>query len=473
MKTLLWSVPIATGAILSSIIYINYQSKSTKPRDDPDSESNICENIDEINESNFQNVYELFLTGFSFSETLTCMLWRQSINDTIPQIKTYLHVKNEIDYISSGLIFYGLTQNNICAIYSSNKPEYLILQLALTVQSMIASTLYDSFGSDAITYIVKLAEFDAIFVDNEKRLRRIVNVLKENKFKIKLIISLINIPKDVLDECENNNFKIVTYQELEMIGRNNPVPHNVSFSFMIRSICRIGGPSKKHDVYTIYFTSGTSGNPKGVELMHKNFISTVLSLSAFTEKKSNPFSFGIDDILLSYLPAAHIYEGTAELVMVYKGGKIAYYGGNIKEIVNDSQFFKPSIYPTVPRIMNRVYDMTMAALSQSFIKRTIFNIAYYWKRTTLNNGVYNSPLLDKFVFSKIISEKLGGNLRLITTGSAPISPKVLEFWRIVSGACHMITDNYHYNVNNDVIQGYGLTETCSSSNLQMTRSIEL
>jgi long-chain acyl-CoA synthetase len=126
---------------------------------------------------------------------------------------------------------------------------------------------------------------------------------------------------------------------------------------------------------------------------------------------------------------------------------MGYYTGDVRKLFEDIDVLKPTIFVTVPRLLGRLYDKVMEAVRIGGIKQAMFDKAYGDKLADLKLGYYTNTLWDNLVFSKV-KGKLGGNVRFIITGSAPISPNLLDFLRI----CFCCP----------VLEGYGQTETCAS-----------
>ena len=189
------------------------------------------------------------------------------------------------------------------------------------------------------------------------------------------------------------------------------------------------------------YTSGTTGNPKGVKLTHKMLLGTAYAVK-------NRFGGTIDenDSYLSYLPSAHVFEQAAFNISVVYGMKIGFYSGNVLAITTDLALLKPTLFPSVPRLLNSIYGKIKDKLNkEEGIKKNIIDAAIDAKTKNLAAGKgLNNFLYDSLVFNKI-KEILGGNVKFVLSGSAPISSEVLNFLKICFGC--------------DVLQGYGMTET--------------
>jgi long-chain acyl-CoA synthetase len=148
---------------------------------------------------------------------------------------------------------------------------------------------------------------------------------------------------------------------------------------------------------------------------------------------------------ISYLPLAHIYERANQIMGVYGGVAVGFYQGDVFKLMDDFAVLRPTIFCSVPRLYNRIYDgITSAVKSSGVVKKRLFEIAYNSKKQAIINGRTPSAFWDKLVFNKI-KEKLGGRVRFMGSGASPLSPDVMDFLRICFGC--------------SVREGYGMTET--------------
>jgi long-chain acyl-CoA synthetase len=115
------------------------------------------------------------------------------------------------------------------------------------------------------------------------------------------------------------------------------------------------------------------------------------------------------------------------------GSKIGFFSGDIKCLVEDIQILKPTIFISVPRLLNRIYDKVMAGVQSSKAKKWLFDNAYQSKLSEVKNGVLRrDSMWDWLVFGRI-QKLLGGNIRGILSSSAPISDRVMEFYQVAFG----------------------------------------
>lgn len=327
----------------------------------------------------------------------------------------------------------------ICGIYGINRTEWIISDLTCTLLGAISVPLYDTLGEEAMRFICNLTEMRYLFLSREK----IPNILrlKEHLNFLKMLICFDDSVDDsVISQVTDAGLEFYTMSQIrDRVSASGKV-------WVPRSI----DPS---DVWTICFTSGTSGMPKGVVLKHQNFVTAISAVFKMTQ--GDPLiTISEGETHLSYLPLAHIMERVIMGVVCSLGGKIGFYQGNILRMLDDLATLKPTLFITVPRVLNRFYEKVLTKVREgSSLKKFIFNFAYGYKKSSLEeSGSLKNALFDPLVFKKI-REQLGGRVHCVLTGSAPISEEVLQFFRVCLSC--------------PVYEGYGQTETCGTSLITM------
>lgn len=168
------------------------------------------------------------------------------------------------------------------------------------------------------------------------------------------------------------------------------------------------------------------------------------------------------DVFISYLPLAHIFDRVIEELFISHGASIGFWRGDVKLLVEDIGELKPTIFCAVPRVLDRIYSGLKQKISAGgLLRNTLFNIAYKYKQYNLWKGIKTleaAPICDKIVFGKV-KQGLGGNVRLILSGAAPLSTHVEAYLRVVTCA--------------HVLQGYGLTETCAGTFVSLPNEISM
>ena len=331
--------------------------------------------------------------------------------------------------LGSGLLNRGVPAKSHVGLFSTNCPEWMLADLALHAYGMVAVPLYDTLGPDAVGYIARHAGLRAIFCSAAT----LPTLLRSTGGgdgcpDLKLVIVYGTQGELPLGPPPPGaGFQIIHFNDLADAGRGAPQPH-----------C----PPDADDMFTICYTSGTTGVPKGAMLTHRNVIANL----AGTE---HILGITSEDVHISYLPLAHIYERANVTFMTYRGAAIGFYRGEILELVDDILELKPTTFCSVPRLLNRIYDKVQAGLLESGpVARWLFAQAQSSKLQAIASGDASGGTMgsvwERLVFSKI-QARLGGRVRFIGTGSSPISPEVFNFLRCAFPEVH---------------EGYGMTETC-------------
>jgi long-chain acyl-CoA synthetase len=239
------------------------------------------------------------------------------------------------------------------------------------------------------------------------------------------------------EEVAYPNIEIMSLTALEILGQSNVVPHD---------------KPKPDDVYTICYTSGTTGLPKGVMLTHANMVADVASVLVRAEHGLLlDAMFSNNDVHFSYLPLAHMLERIVVATIITVGASIAFYSGNVMKLMDDITLAKPSFFVSVPRLLNRIHDKIIAqANERGIISQFIFKKALTAKRENLKHSIYTHWLWDRLIFNKI-KQKLGGRVGAILSGAAPISGDTLD----VLSVCFCCP----------ATEGFGQTETAAGSTL--------
>ncbi|KAL5257674.1 hypothetical protein ACHWQZ_G012558 [Mnemiopsis leidyi] len=339
--------------------------------------------------------------------------------------------------IGSALAFRGLKKGDMVGISSQNTAEWTLVGLGCDVQSFTMVPLYDTLGEEGVKYILNQTELTVLFA-HPKTLKSYLAYLPETK-AVKLLVKL---PSPDVKDCtpeelkaaEEHNVDLVTWEQFIQTGIDNPVEPNFP---------------TPDDVVTLCYTSGTTGFPKGAMLTHRNLVSATVAVMTQLEGAV----MTKEDVHMSYLPASHIFERLVQTAIIMVGASMGFWQGDVKKLAIDMQALKPSIFPAVPRILNRLYDKVQTEVSASKLKSALFNFALNSKLKGVEAGyVTKSSMWDYIVFKKV-QNMLGGNIRLMAVGAAPIKPAILQFFRAALGAL--------------VFEGYGQTECCGACSVTL------
>uniref|UniRef100_A0A8C3C6S2 Long-chain-fatty-acid--CoA ligase n=1 Tax=Cairina moschata TaxID=8855 RepID=A0A8C3C6S2_CAIMO len=373
-----------------------------------------------------RTMYEVFRRGFSISENGPCLGFRKPKQPY--QWLSYREVAERAEALGSGLLQQGCKPctKQFIGVFAQNRPEWIISELACYTYSMVVVPLYDTLGPGAIRYIVNTADISTVICDKPEKARTLLDHVERRETPgLSSIILMDPFEKELLERGRRCGVRIQTMQEVEDCGRESrhaPVP------------------PRPEDLSIVCFTSGTTGNPKGAMLTHGNVVADFSGFLKVTEKVIFPRQ---DDVLISFLPLAHMFERVIQSVVYCHGGRIGFFQGDIRLLSDDMKALRPTIFPVVPRLLNRMYDKIFSQADTS-LKRWILEFAARRKKAEVRNGIIrNDSLWDKLFFNKI-QASLGGCVRMIVTGAAPASPTVLGFLRAALGC--------------QVYEGYGQTE---------------
>ncbi|KAM9376917.1 long-chain-fatty-acid--CoA ligase 1-like [Pholidichthys leucotaenia] len=379
-------------------------------------------------------LYEFFLRGARVSNNGPCLGSRKPKQPY--EWISYSEVMERMENLGSAFLYKGhskTTDPNI-GIFSQNRPEWTITELACYTYSLVCVPLYDTLGTEAIEYIIDKASISTIVCDVTAKVNLVLDCIKDTQHSVKTIVLMENPSAQLVERGRQAGINIINLKEMEALGKANhyqPVP------------------PRPEDMAVICFTSGTTGKPKGAMLTHLNIVSNCSSVIRITESS---MTFSYNDVHLSYLPLAHMFERVVQGVVLLHGARIGYFQGDIRRLSDDLKALKPTVFPVVPRLLNRMYDKILGLANSSW-KRWLLGFAYSRKLAEMHKGIVRrDSIWDQLIFRQI-QDSLGGHVRLMITGAAPISPTVLTFLRVAMGC--------------QFYEGYGQTECTAGCTVTM------
>lgn len=322
--------------------------------------------------------------------------------------------------LSYGLLALGIKREDKIANIANNRPEWNMADMGMLQIGAVHVPIYPTISEADYKYILNDAEVKIVFVSDLALYQKIQGLMPEVP-SLKEVYTFDKVPG------------AKHWTEVLQLGKQNADPAKLE---------ELKNQIKENDLATMVYTSGTTGNPKGVMLSHRNIVSNFLA-----SEKLAPV--GPADSALSFLPLCHIYERMLTYLYMYLGVSI-YYAESIEKIGDNLKEVKPAIFSTVPRLLEKVYDKIVAkGKDLTGIKKTLF----FW---ALNLGLkhelygkngwwheFQLKIANKIIFSKW-REALGGNVRVIASGSAALQVRLARvFWA----------------ANIPVLEGYGLSET--------------
>ncbi|WP_342648312.1 long-chain fatty acid--CoA ligase [Mucilaginibacter sp. CSA2-8R] len=360
------------------------------------------------------------------------------VKDTWVDI-SYREAIENIDAISAWFLHLGIKKGDRIGLVIENGPEYIYFDQALQQIGAINTSIYPTLTEAETEYILNDSGVRVLLVGNPFLLRKVVKVANSCPVLMRIIPAFDEFEK--YTEKANLNAGVISLADVIQQGQPLVKQYNQTINIAREAIL----PS---DLSCLIYTSGTTGTPKGVMLMHSNFVQTVwggLNQISIVDK---------DDVFLSFLPLSHVFERAATYYICMGAGARIAFSQSLELLAKNMTEVRPTIMNCVPRLLERIHDKAMKnGATAGGMKTKIF----YWAfevgakyRTARESGKKpglilrnQQKLADKLVFSKI-KEKTGGRLKFLISGGGALPKNVGEFFG---------------NVGIPVLEGYGLTET--------------
>ena len=328
----------------------------------------------------------------------------------------------------------------IVTLYSGNRAEWVITDLACSANSVTTTALYDTLGPDSSKYILGITQ-SPVVVCSRNKVEALIKLKAANPKELESLITIISMDPlkvkgksyaSLVELAERNNIKLYDFDQVEKTGEVFP---------------REETSPTPNTVYTLTFTSGTTGaNPKGVVLLQRSIVSAILTYVTLLPHHKSITEF-------EFLPLAHIFERHMCCGVLTAGGTVGFprLGGTPQTLFEDLKLFKPSFLGLVPRILTKIEAAIKAATvdSSSRVSRTLYSLAIEAKQLKQEkNGDRGDHFLFDKTLIKILRSKFGfDNMESCITGSAPIAPDTIKFLKASLGI--------------GITQGYGLSESFS------------
>ncbi|KAJ4827255.1 Long chain acyl-CoA synthetase 8 [Turnera subulata] len=357
------------------------------------------------------------------------------------QWQTYGQVYDRACSFASGLIALGHSEDTRAAIFAETRAEWLTALQGCFRQNITVVTIYASLGEDALIHSLNETQVSTLICDS-KQLKKLASITS----KLSTVRNVIYFEDDesgtMSDSGISSNWKVSSFSEVEKLGKSSPVLPNF--------------PSK-NGIAVIMYTSGSVGQPKGVMITHGNIVATAAGVMSVIPQ------LGRKDVYLAYLPLSHVLELAAESVMLTAGCSIGY-GSPLtltdtsnkvkKGTKGDASALNPTLMAAVPAILDRVREGVLKKVEEKGgLGKKLFSLGYNRKLSAIEGKWLGAWGLERMLWDvllfKRIRDILGGKIRFMLCGGAPLSGDTQRFINICMGA--------------PIGQGYGLTETCAGA----------
>jgi len=354
--------------------------------------------------------------------------------------ETFDEVSHRISNLGSGLRALGQKpRSNIC-IFADTRAEWMITAQACFRYNFTLVTLYATLGEDAVVHGINEADVTHIVTTGDL-LPKFKNILNRMPQVTHLVYMEEQGKLAQLDGFPSN-ITVHSMKQVEDIGSR---PEHIGTA--------VSKPTRE-DLAVIMYTSGSTGLPKGVMISHGNL------MAGMSGQVERVVELSPSDTYIGYLPLAHVLELSAEIGSISSGVKIGYSSPNTladtsskikKGTPGDATVLKPTLIAAVPIIMDRLYKGVWEKVNGGGpLVRALFKFFYDYKLRKINRG-YDCPFLNRSIFAAT-SKLLGGRVRMMLSGGAPLSSDTQKFMNI----CFCCP----------IGQGYGLTETCGAATVQ-------
>ncbi len=337
---------------------------------------------------------------------------------------SYSELADRARSLGKGLMALGLEKGDAVSIFADTRPEWVEADLGAACAGLVVATIYHTGSAEEAEHVLENSESKLVFCENEELLDKVPDV-------------------EHLVLFEGSDDRAMSLDEL--VERGEEVDDS-DFDQRVGSI-------DADDLFTLVYTSGTTGAPKGCMLTHGNFRA---GLDAMDES----IDIGEDAVFYAFLPLSHVLTRLIEVIALDSGATLAFWQRDKDKLLDDLKEIRPTHLAAVPRIFEKIYNEA-AAKAEGGIKGKVFSKAIEVGREVRQlerKGESPGPVLkaehelaDKQIFSTV-RDLFGGRLELALTGAAPVAVEMLEFF----DACGVL-----------VLEAYGLTETSggATSNL--------
>ena len=401
-----------------SLIEYNIQQMK-KYKDRPCLGRRLKTGVNEKGEPVYENKYTYFSSNDVYN---MCLNFSKNIHEK----------KEELIHKDS----YNNTDFELIGIFAKNCTEWVVSDLGCQMDSITTATLYATLGPNAFKFICEQTQIKTIMVspDLVKMLCELKQKFQLDNLKYAILFDLTtNCDSDsVLSELEKAGFTAYSFTK-DFIKDND----NIKESDLTLS--------KPDTIMTICYTSGTTGNPKGVMLSQRNLI-------AVLETVIDGGSIPVDEYAahISFLPLAHIFERMVISGFMGIGAKVGFISGSVRTtLMEDIKYFGPTLLFTVPKVLNTIRNKVFERFNTlPGWKRKLAYTAYYTKLENYKKyGIVTHAVYDYLVFKKI-REMFGNRIKTVLCASAPLRKE--------------LADDFKVFLSVPVVEGLGMTELSGS-----------
>ena len=356
------------------------------------------------------------------------------------QETTYEEFWNKSKYLSMGLKFFGIEKGHSVAIHSENRPEWFIADIGIQAIGAVSVGLYPTNPASEVEYLLSHSESKILFAEDQEQVDKALEVIDN----LPMLEKIVYFEERGLYNYDHP--KLMKLSEFLEIGKSE-------YESFPQYVEEQQNNISDEDIAFLVYTSGTTGKPKGSMITHGNIswvASQIPNFSLVENVKAK------DPQFLSYLPLCHIFGRLTDLLIASHTMSTINFAESIDTVQMDLAEIQPTIFPAVPRILERMYSGAMVKMRDaSFIKRQLYKISMILGnigaerklKHGFNDLLANILIKIGWILSfRALKKKLGlSKAETAISGAAPIAPEILKFFMALGVP---------------IFEGYGMTENC-------------
>ena len=369
------------------------------------------------------------------------------------QETTYEEFWNKSKYLSMGLKFFGIEKGHSVAIHSENRPEWFIADIGIQAIGAVSVGLYPTNPASEVEYLLSHSESKILFAEDQEQVDKALEVIDN----LPMLEKIVYFEERGLYNYDHP--KLMKFSEFLEIGKSE-------YESFPQYVEEQQNNISDEDIAFLVYTSGTTGKPKGSMFTHGNIswvASQILYFSLVENVKAK------DPLFLSYLPLCHIFGRLTDLLIASHTMSTINFAESIDTVQMDLAEIQPTIFPAVPRILERMYSGAMVKMRDaSFIKRQLYKISMILGnigaerklKHGFNDLLANILIKIGWILSfRALKKKLGlSKAETAISGAAPIAPEILKFFMALGVP---------------IFEGYGMTENCGYASGKNDKKMKL
>ncbi|HUF76196.1 MAG TPA: long-chain fatty acid--CoA ligase [Longimicrobiales bacterium] len=346
---------------------------------------------------------------------------------------SYREVLDVVKQVAAALQARGLARGDRVAILSENRPEWALTDFGCLCAGVLDVPIYTTLTAPQVGYMLHDSGAKIVFASTPEQAEKALAAAEGRGLTIDVV---------AFDPSSELPARVVPWSDFLASGSERGA------SWSDEEFRRAALQAKPDDVATVLYTSGTTGEPKGVMLTHNNVASNVRASRIV-------FDIGNADNTVSFLPLSHILQRMVDYLFFWVGCTIGYVR-SMDTLVADMKVIRPTVVVSVPRVYEKIYNNVMQA--RGLKKRLVDWAVGVADRVADLRLAGREPkgllalqyrIADKLVFSKV-KQAVGGRLRFFVSGGGPLAPELNRFF---------------YSIGMTILEGYGLTETSPVTNV--------